>query len=89
MARSGPSAWSSRPKSARDVEDEQLSLLSQGAHARGRSAYGSARVHRALAKQGILVSRKRVVRLMQAGGLWSAGHDAGYSCAFGRLPFNR
>jgi transposase InsO family protein len=36
---------------------------------KGRKKYGSPRVHRALKKQGIPVSRKRVIRLMQEGGL--------------------
>ena len=35
----------------------------------GRTYYGSPRVHRALKKQGIPISRKRVIRLMQEGGL--------------------
>lgn len=66
---SGYYAWRKRPQSAHDVEDERLKVLVHEAHQRGRRHYGSPRVHRALAKQGVRVSRKRVVRLMQEEGL--------------------
>lgn len=69
VSRSGFYAWCSRPKSDHAKEDERLKVLVQEAHQRGRTYYGSPRVHRALAKQGVRVSRKRVVRLMQEQGL--------------------
>ncbi len=69
VSRSGFYAWRRRPQSTHDVEDERLKVLVREAHERGRTYYGSPRVHRALAKQGVRVSRKRVVRLMQEEGL--------------------
>ena len=62
-------AWCVRPQSAHDVADERLKVLVHEAHELGRKCYGSPRVHRALKKQGVGVSRKRVVRLMQEEGL--------------------
>ena len=69
VSRGGFYAWKSRPQSAHDVEDERLKVLVHEAHRLGRKYYGSPRVHRALKKQHVRVSRKRVVRLMQEEGL--------------------
>ena len=66
---SGFYAWRKRPRSAHDVQDERLKVLVHEAHLLGRAYYGSPRVHRALEKQGVRVSRKRVIRLMQEEGL--------------------
>ena len=63
-------AWCLRPKSAHAVQDEKLRpLVNEAYSTEGRTYYGSPRVHRSLKKQGIRVSRKRVVRLMQEDGL--------------------
>lgn len=69
VSRSGFYAWQRCPESAHDIEDERLRVLVREAHLKGRKKYGSPRVHRALKKQGIPVSRKRVIRLMREGGL--------------------
>ncbi len=69
VSRAGFYAWCRRPQSAHDIEDERLKVLVHEAHAQGRKYYGSPRVHRALKKQQVQVSRKRVVRLMQEEGL--------------------
>jgi putative transposase len=69
VSRAGFYAWRSRTPSARQVEDEKLRALVREAHLRGRRTYGSPRVHLALRRQDIRVSRKRVIRLMQAEGL--------------------
>lgn len=66
---SGFYAWCVRPQSAHDVEDERLKVKVHEAHQRGRKCYGSPRIHQALKKQGVRVSRKRVVRLMQEEGV--------------------
>src|SRR5262249_14350577 len=55
--------------SARRQEDTRLKILVKEAHARSRQTYGSPRVHLALKKQHVFVSRKRVIRLMQEDGL--------------------
>jgi putative transposase len=69
VSKAGFYAWKRRPQSAHDIEDERLKVLVHEAHQRGRTYYGSPRVHRALKKQNVRVSRKRVVRLMQEEGL--------------------
>ncbi len=66
---SGFHAWRNRKPSKHDVEDQRLKVLVHEAHHIGRKHYGSPRVHRALRKQKVCVSRKRVIRLMQEQGL--------------------
>ena len=58
-----------RPESERAKEDRRLTVLVREAHERGRRYYGSPRVHRELAAQGIGISRKRVIKLMRQEGL--------------------
>ena len=69
VSRAGFYAWRSRAPSARQQQDEKLRVLVREAHLRARRSYGSPRVHLALRRQDIRVSRKRVIRLMQAEGL--------------------
>lgn len=69
VSKSGYYARRRRPVSARARRDEELRVLVQEAYAEGRRTYGSPRVHRELASQGVAVSRKRVIRLMQDEGL--------------------
>jgi transposase InsO family protein len=66
VSRAGFYAWFGRPPSARAVEDARLTVLVREAHKRGRKFYGSPRVHKDLIAQEVFVSRKRVIRLMQA-----------------------
>jgi putative transposase len=70
VSRSGYYDWCSRLESQHEVEDTRLKLLVHEAYERGRRFYGSPRIHRALRKQGIRISRKRVIRLMQEDGLF-------------------
>ncbi len=65
VSRSGFHAWQRRPPSAHQREDERLRVLVREAHQLGRQCYGSPRVHRALKRRKIQVSRKRIIRLMQ------------------------
>jgi putative transposase len=69
VSRAGFYAWRARPESQRAKDDRRLSVLVREAHERGRKAYGSPRVLVELTEQGEHVSRKRVIRLMQAEGL--------------------
>jgi putative transposase len=69
VSRAGFYAWRSRLPCARDLEDEKLRVLVREAHLRARRTYGSPRIHRALQRQEVRVSRKRVIRLMQSEGL--------------------
>jgi transposase InsO family protein len=66
VSRAGFYAWIGRPPSPRAVEDRRLSVLVREAHERSRKTYGSPRVHAELAAHEVFVSRKRVIRLMQA-----------------------
>jgi transposase InsO family protein len=66
VSRAGFYAWCGRPPSPRAVEDARLTVLIREAHELGRKTYGSPRVHKALIAQQVFVSRKRVIRLMQA-----------------------
>ena len=66
VSRAGYYAWRKRPESAHAVEDRRLRVLVRESHERSKKRYGSPRVHRELRKHGERVSRKRIVRLMQA-----------------------
>lgn len=69
VSRSGYYAWRRRPESAHAKRDRQLAVLVREAHEVSRRTYGSPRVHAELIAGGELVSRKRIVRLMQQQGL--------------------
>jgi putative transposase len=62
-------AWQCRPESQHAKDDRRLTVQVLAAHEEGRKIYGSPRVHRELLAQGVKVSRKRVIRLMQEQGL--------------------
>ena len=66
---SGFYAWRRRPESRHAREDRQVRVRVRTAFAESRGRYGSPRIHADLRAQQIRVSRKRVVRLMQADGL--------------------
>ncbi len=69
MSPSGYYAWLKRKAPKRVRDDRQLRALIEQAYHKSRGTYGSPRVHRALRRQGIYVSRKRVERLMRDAGL--------------------
>jgi putative transposase len=69
VSRAGFYAWLGRPASARETKDQLLAVRVREAYERSRRTYGSPRVQCELAEQGIQVSRKRVIRLMQEQGL--------------------
>jgi transposase InsO family protein len=66
VSRAGYYAWRKRPESAHAARDRRLRLLVRESHERSKKRYGSPRVHRELRKNGERVSRKRIIRLMQA-----------------------
>jgi transposase InsO family protein len=66
---SGYYASLKRPESKHAREDRRLRVLCREAHERSRANYGSVRVHKALQKQDVKVSRKRVCRLMKLEGI--------------------
>ena len=63
---SGFYAWRGRPESAHTVEDRRLQVLIQASFDASKQRYGSPRVHEDLIELDEQVSRKRVIRLMQA-----------------------
>jgi putative transposase len=69
VARSAYDAWARRGVSARAQADEDLAAQIAAVHARSRRTYGAPRVHAELRAQGVRCARKRVARLMRAGGL--------------------
>ena len=69
VSTSGFHAWRRRPECARQREDRRLALLARESHEASKKRYGSPRVHEDLKEQGIAISRKRVIRLMQEQGL--------------------
>jgi transposase InsO family protein len=69
VSRAGYYAWRKRLPSVHRVEDDRLRVQIHEAHRLGRGVYGRPRVHRALRKQGVYVSGKRVTRLMREEGL--------------------
>ena len=72
VSRSGYYAWKERPEAPVDAAEVAVSAEIAAAHKRSRGTYGSPRVHRELRARGILISRKRVERLMREKGLQGA-----------------
>ena len=66
---SGFYAWCRRPESARAKRDRTLKVLVQASFDASKQRYGSPRIYEDLLEQHERVSRKRVIRLMQAEGL--------------------
>ena len=69
VSRAGFYAWRKRPASQHATEDTRLRLLVLEAFERSRKTYGSPRIHAELRAHDECLSRKRVIRLMQADGL--------------------
>jgi len=55
--------------SEHEIKDQDLTVRIKRIHSDSRSTYGWPRVHRALRREGVRCSGKRVARLMQAEGL--------------------
>src|SRR5205814_7650412 len=68
VSRSGFYAWKKRPSSARSKRRARLAVEIAATHKKSHRRYGSPRVHRALRKRGVLVSRKTVERVMREDG---------------------
>jgi len=63
---SGFYAWVRRPPSAHARRDERLRVKIRASFDASKHRYGSPRIHRDLLENGEAVSRKRIIRLMQA-----------------------
>ena len=66
---SGYYAWRRRPPSARTRADAELRARVQAIHGRSRGTYGAPRIHAELTAAGVVVSRKRVARVMRSVGI--------------------
>ena len=66
---SGFYAWLKRKRSERARSDDALVHRIREIHERSRRTYGAPRIRAELAEQGLLVSRKRIARLMKQAGL--------------------
>ena len=62
-------AWLTKPKTAREAENETLMENIKQLFAQGRQTYGTRRLKKKLAKQGLSVSRRRIGRLLKKAGL--------------------
>jgi transposase InsO family protein/transposase-like protein len=81
VSRSGCYAWLKRPASARALEDRWLSRRIERAHQKSEGRYGSPRVHKVLARQGVRVGEKRVEHIM-----WDAGLVGRAATLYRRIP---
>ncbi len=72
VSTSGYYAWQSRSPSKRSVDDAVLQAEIEAIHRHSRATYGVPRVHAELRADGVLVSRKRIARLMRRAGLEGA-----------------
>lgn len=69
VSRSGYYQWLKRTPSKREKENEYIKNKIAEIYWRSRGTYGSPRIHKQLAKEGIHCSKKRVERLMKELGL--------------------
>lgn len=69
VSRSGYYAWRNRPTSARKMADQHLTEQIEVIHQKSRRTYGSRRIQKELADQGIKCGHNRVARLMREVGL--------------------
>ncbi len=65
VSRSGYHEWRSRSASPRELANERLVSEIRVLHAESFGAYGSPRIHASLHRQGRLIGRERIRRLMQ------------------------
>ncbi len=68
VSRLGFYDWEARPPSRRQVTDRLLAVEIEAIWECSRRSYGSPRVHRWLRRNGFMVSRKRVARIMREHG---------------------
>ncbi len=77
VSTAGYYAWSRRPPSARATANVALLQQIRTIHASSRDTYGSPRVHAELKADGQRLGKKRVARLMRAGGIVGVSHRRG------------
>lgn len=86
VSRAGFYEWQARPLSARQVEDERLGQRVAECFWQGRGCYGTRRLKRALAQNGLVVSRRRIARLLKEQGLVCKTRKKHKPCTSGSHP---
>jgi transposase InsO family protein len=69
VSKAGYYAWRDRAPSLHEKTDQQLLTRIKVHHAASSKTYGSPRIHAKLRGEGISIGRKRVARIMKAGGV--------------------
>ncbi len=70
VSRSRYYEWFDSPKTEREKENEELIEILKVLFEKGRGLYGTRRLKKKFAEQGLVVSRRRIGRLMNQAGLW-------------------
>lgn len=65
VSRSGYYEWLTKPGCNKDKQDKELSSIIKIIFEEGRGNYGARSIKKALLRQGTIVSRKRITRLMK------------------------
>lgn len=69
VSHSGFYEWLSRPESHRDLQNKRLTQMIKIIFAKSRNIYGTRRIAFELAKNDMVISRRRIAKLMAAAGL--------------------
>lgn len=69
VSRSGYYEWLTKPGCNRDKQDKELTGIIKVIFEEGRGNYGARSIKKGLLRQGTIVSRKRITRLMNEAGL--------------------
>lgn len=62
--------WLNSPKTEREKKNEKDMTLLKALFEKGRGSYGTRRLKNKFSEQGIIISRRRIGRLMKQAGLW-------------------
>jgi transposase InsO family protein len=65
ISRSGYYKWLNNPESTRKKEDKKLTEQIKTLFQASRNSYGSRRIRKKLLNEGVIISRRRIVRLIQ------------------------
>ena len=69
VSRSGYYEWLTNPGCNRDKQNKELTSIIKVIFEEGRGNYGARSIKKALSRQGTIVSKKRITRLMHEAGL--------------------
>lgn len=69
VSRSGYYEWLNKLESNKVKKDKELLTMIRVIFSNSRNTYGARRIKKKLGRDGIIISRRRIIRLMQEGGL--------------------